>query len=128
MAIAAALFCEYPAQGGGGQTPLAGNLKVTNRIDPAIQKKFRDKKVVKRTVGHAGFSPEEFSGHSLCAGLATSAAEAGQQECDIIMQQTRHKSEKMVRRYIRKGSLFQGNGVLVNRNATDLNMGIKVFR
>jgi integrase len=66
--------------------------------------------IVKRTVGHAGFSPEEFSGHSLRAGLATSAAEAGQQERDI-MQQTRHKSEKMVRRYIRKGSLFQGNVV-----------------
>jgi hypothetical protein len=46
----------------------------------------------------------------LRAGLATSAAEAGQQESDI-MQQTRHKSEKMVRRYIRKGSPFQGNVV-----------------
>ena len=66
--------------------------------------------IVKRTVGHAGFSAEEFSGHSLRAGLATSAAEAGQQERDI-MQQTRHKSEKMVRRYIRKGSLFQQNVV-----------------
>jgi integrase len=61
--------------------------------------------------GDRGFlAPEEFSGHSLRAGLATSAAEAGQQERDI-MQQTRHKSEKMVRRYIRKGSLFQGNVV-----------------
>ena len=27
------------------------------------------------------------------------------------MQQTRHKSEKMLRRYIRKGSLFHGNVV-----------------
>jgi hypothetical protein len=69
-----------------------------------------DALIVKRTLGHAGFSPEEFSGHSLRAGLATSAAEAGQQERDI-MQQTRHKSEKMVRRYTRKGSLFQGNVV-----------------
>jgi len=66
--------------------------------------------IVKRTVGHAGFSGEEFSGHSLRAGLATSAALAGQQERDI-MQQTRHKSEKVLRRYIRKGSLFQGNVV-----------------
>jgi Taurine catabolism dioxygenase TauD, TfdA family len=39
-------FCEYPAQGGGGQTPLASNVSVTNRIDPAIQKKFSDKKVM----------------------------------------------------------------------------------
>ena len=66
--------------------------------------------IVKRTVGHAGFSPEDFSGHSLRAGLATSAAERGQHERDI-MQQTRHKSVKMLRRYIRKGSLFQGNVV-----------------
>jgi integrase len=66
--------------------------------------------IVKRHVGHAGFAPEEFSGHSLRAGLATSAAEAGQNEREI-MNQTRHKSEKMVRRYIRKGSLFQGNVV-----------------
>jgi integrase len=66
--------------------------------------------IVKRTVGHTGYSAEEFSGHSLRAGLATSAALAGQPERDI-MQQTRHKSEKMVRRYIRKGSLFLGNVV-----------------
>jgi integrase len=52
---------------------------------------------VKRTVGHADFSGEEFGWHSLRAGLATSAALAGQHERDI-MQQTRHKSEKTVRR------------------------------
>ncbi len=66
--------------------------------------------IVKRHVGHAGFAADAFSGHSLRAGLATSAAEAGQNEREI-MNQTRHKSEKMVRRYIRKGSLFQGNVV-----------------
>jgi hypothetical protein len=62
--------------------------------------------IVKRTVGHAGFSPEDFSGHSLRTGLATSAAERGQHERDI-MQQTRHKSVKMLRRYIRKGRCFK---------------------
>jgi alpha-ketoglutarate-dependent taurine dioxygenase len=39
-------FCEYPAQGGGGQTPLANSVNVTNRIEPTIRKKFRDKKVM----------------------------------------------------------------------------------
>ena len=67
--------------------------------------------ILKRCVGHAGFAPEEFSGHSLRSGFATSAAAAGANERDI-MQHTRHKSEQMVRRYIRKGSLFKGN--LVN--------------
>ena len=66
--------------------------------------------IVKRNVGHAGFAPEQFSGHPLRAGLATSAAERGQHERDI-MQQTRHKSVKMLRCYIRKGSLFHGNVV-----------------
>jgi len=47
---------------------------------------------------------------ALHAGLATSAAERGQHERDI-MQQARHKSVKMLRRYIRNGSLFQGNVV-----------------
>jgi hypothetical protein len=52
-------------------------------------------------VGHAGFAPEEFSGHSLNAGFVTSAAATSANERDI-MQHTRHKSEQMVRRYIRK--------------------------
>jgi integrase len=64
--------------------------------------------ILKRCVGHAGFAPDEFSGHSLRAGFATSAAAAGANERDI-MHHTRHKSEQMVRRYIRKGSLFKGN-------------------
>jgi site-specific recombinase XerD len=66
--------------------------------------------IVKRYVGHAGFSKEHFSGHSLRAGLATSAALAGKSERQI-MQQTRHKSERMVRVYIRNGSLFKDNVV-----------------
>jgi len=66
--------------------------------------------IVKRHVGHAGFTAEEFSGHSLRSGLATSAAAAGQNERDIMIQ-TRHKSVEMVRRYIQKGTLFQGNVV-----------------
>ena len=46
----------------------------------------------------------------LRSGLATSAAAVGQNERDI-MTQTRHKSVEMVRRYIQKGTLFQGNVV-----------------
>ena len=67
-------------------------------------------RLVKRYVGYAGFEAKDFSGHSLRAGLATSAAMAGRSERQI-MEQTRHKSEKMVRIYIRKGSLFTDNVV-----------------
>ncbi len=86
--------------------PVQQNGKIVNRrlTDASVAL------IVKRHVGHAGFAADAFSGHSLRAGLATSAAEAGQNEREI-MNQTRHKSEKMVRRYIRKGSLFQGNVV-----------------
>jgi integrase len=63
---------------------------------------------VKRAAQAAGLDPARFSGHSLRAGLATSAAKAGKSE-RAIMAQTGHKSEKMVRRYIRDASLFSEN-------------------
>ncbi len=65
-------------------------------------------RLVKRAARAAGLDPARFSGHSLRAGLATSAAKAGKTE-RAIMAQTGHKSEKMVRRYIRDASLFAEN-------------------
>lgn len=64
--------------------------------------------VVKHRAELTGLDPARFSGHSLRAGLATSAAEAGVGERSI-MNQTRHKSLPMVRRYIREGNLFREN-------------------
>src|SRR3954470_7552764 len=64
--------------------------------------------VVKRCAEAAGLDPAKFAGHSLRAGLATSAAMAGVEE-RVIMSQTRHRSTTMVRRYIREGSLFREN-------------------
>jgi integrase len=42
------------------------------------------------------------------AGLATSAAAAGVEE-RVIMKQTGHVTEKMVRRYIREADMFRSN-------------------
>lgn len=64
--------------------------------------------VVKRAAKAAGLDPTTYSGHSLRAGLATSAAAAGASE-RAIMAQTGHKSAAMVRRYIRDGCLFREN-------------------
>jgi site-specific recombinase XerD len=64
--------------------------------------------IIKRAAAAAGHDAATFSGHSLRAGLATSAAAAGVAERSI-MQQTGHKSERMVRRYIRDGALFREN-------------------
>lgn len=64
--------------------------------------------IVKRAAQRAGLDPERYAGHSLRAGLATAAAAGGASERSI-MRQTGHKSVLMVRRYIRRGSLFQEN-------------------
>ncbi|MGH7732529.1 MAG: site-specific integrase, partial [Gemmatimonadales bacterium] len=64
--------------------------------------------IVKGRAEEAGLDPEDFSGHSLRAGLATSAAAAGVPE-RIIAATTRHKSMTVLRRYIREGDLFREN-------------------
>jgi site-specific recombinase XerD len=64
--------------------------------------------IVKRVGGTAGLNPINYAGHSLRAGLVTSAAAAGVEE-RIIMNQTGHKSLPTLRRYVRDASLFSNN-------------------
>jgi integrase len=64
--------------------------------------------VLKRHAVRIGIDPGEVAGHSLRAGLATSAAEAGVPE-RVIADQTGHRGTVMLRRYIREGSLFREN-------------------
>jgi len=64
--------------------------------------------VVKERLAAAGFDPEGFSGHSLRAGFATSAVQAGASSWKI-RQQTGHASDAMLSRYIRDGELFTDN-------------------
>lgn len=64
--------------------------------------------IIKKRVEAAGFDPEAFSGHSLRAGLATSAAMAGASVWKI-RQQTGHASDAMLNRYIRDGDMFADN-------------------
>ena len=68
--------------------------------------------VVKRAATLSGLDPTPFSGHSLRAGLATSAAANGATE-SLIMAQTGHKSTAMVRRYIRRANLFKQNAASI---------------
>ena len=65
-------------------------------------------RVVKKLIKRAPLDPARYAGHSLRAGHATAAAIAGASE-RLIMAQTGHRSEQMVRRYIRDGSLFRDN-------------------
>lgn len=64
--------------------------------------------IVKERVSLVGLPPDQYSGHSLRSGLATSAAMAGVSSWKI-RQQTGHASETTLNRYIRDGELFTGN-------------------
>jgi site-specific recombinase XerD len=80
----------------------AGRLGDTRASDRAVAR------AVQRAAHAAGLDPARYAGHSLRAGLATSAAAAGASERSI-MNQTGHKSLPILRRYIRDGSLFTDN-------------------
>ena len=64
--------------------------------------------VVQERVAAVGLDPSPYSGHSLRAGLATSAAQAGVLT-SRIRAQTRHASDAMLARYVREGELFAEN-------------------
>src|ERR671933_1751574 len=64
--------------------------------------------IVKRRAKAVGLDPTRYAGHSLRAGLATSAAAAGVEE-RVIARQTGHRSMAVLRRYIRDGELFRHN-------------------
>ncbi|MFS2325369.1 site-specific integrase [Brucella sp. H1_1004] len=61
--------------------------------------------VVKTRIADAGYDPKPFSGHSLRAGFATSAAQAGASTYKI-RQTTGHHTESSLSRYIRDTDLF----------------------
>lgn len=65
-------------------------------------------KILKRAAARAGLDPRNISGHSLRAGMATTAATHGAAERDIA-RTTGHKTAAMVQRYIRDGELLRSN-------------------
>ncbi|MEJ1959924.1 MAG: site-specific integrase [Nitrosomonadales bacterium] len=64
--------------------------------------------VIKERALAVGLDPARYSGHSLRAGLVTSAAQAGVSSWKI-RQQTGHKSDTMLARYIRDANVFVDN-------------------
>ena len=66
--------------------------------------------IIKKYVSQAGLDPNKYGGHSLRSGFATSAAESGAEERNI-MAMTGHKTTQMVRRYIQEANLFKNNAL-----------------
>ena len=64
--------------------------------------------IVKRYAGKAGFTVNDFSGHSLRAGFITSGAAAG---ADLfkLMEVSRHKKPETIIGYVRESKLFENH-------------------
>jgi len=66
--------------------------------------------IIKKYASLSGLDPNRYGGHSLRSGFATSAAESGAEERNI-MAMTGHKTTQMVRRYIQEANLFKNNAL-----------------
>ena len=66
--------------------------------------------IIKKYAKKAGLDSSKYAGHSLRSGFATTAAEFGAEERNI-MAMTGHKTTQMVRRYIQEANLFKNNAL-----------------
>jgi len=66
--------------------------------------------IIKKYAKKAGLDASKYAGHSLRSGFATTAAEFGAEERNI-MAMTGHKTTQMVRRYIQEANLFKNNAL-----------------
>mgnify|MGYP003305367734 CR=1 FL=1 len=66
--------------------------------------------IIKKHAFKAGFDDKKYAGHSLRSGFATTTAESGANERNI-MAMTGHKTTQMVRRYIQEANLFKNNAL-----------------
>ena len=95
-------------------------LTLKNYINKKISKKNEDKifeisdksvaLIIKKYAQKAGLDSSKYAGHSLRSGFATTAAEFGAEERNI-MAMTGHKTTQMVRRYIQEANLFKNNAL-----------------
>lgn len=79
-----------------------GNVQPDRLCSDAVSTILRNRLAI------AGIDPEGYSGHSLRAGLATSAIKAGVPTYKVRAQ-TGHASDLMLSRYVRDAGLYDGN-------------------
>ena len=104
-------------QGAGDRTggasdaalPLFVRLSKAGKLAPAGLSDKAVWRLVKQATRDAGLAnPEGYSGHSLRAGLATAAGEAGA-DLAAVMRQTRHRSAEVALGYLRPAELWRNN-------------------
>tara|TARA_B100001063_G_scaffold235331_1_gene253783 strand:- start:276 stop:1181 length:906 start_codon:yes stop_codon:yes gene_type:complete len=84
------------------------NIKNESRIFDISDKSVA--LIIKKYAEKAGLDSSKYAGHSLRSGFATTAAEFGAEERNI-MAMTGHKTTQMVRRYIREANIFKNNAL-----------------
>ena len=87
---------------------MAKGKSINKRIFPISDKSVA--LIIKKYTNLAGLDGNKYSGHSLRSGFATSTAESGAEERNI-MAMTGHKTTQMVRRYIQEANLFKNNAL-----------------
>ena len=101
-------LAEWRARSKIATGPLFRSIDCKDRIGPRGLCDKMIALIVQRTAERAGLDPHNLAGHSLRAGFCTTAARRGK-SLDAIMRQTLHKSERVVRRYIRHAKVFDDN-------------------
>jgi site-specific recombinase XerD len=87
---------------------MAKGKSINRKIFPLSDKSVA--LIIKKYANLAGLDGSRYAGHSLRSGFATSTAEAGAEERNI-MAMTGHKTTQMVRRYIKEANLFKNNAL-----------------
>lgn len=90
--------------------PVFRSMRCGGRVLPGRLSDHAVAVLVKKHAVAAGLDQAQFSGHSLRAGLVTSAARAGVPE-RVIMRQTGHRSVEMVLKYVRSANAFHENAL-----------------
>ena len=97
-------FCPVKALKNWIEVSDLKNGKIFNISDKSVAL------IIKKYANYAGLDAHRYAGHSLRSGFATSTAESGAEERNI-MAMTGHKSTEMVRRYIKEANLFKNNAL-----------------
>jgi len=91
-----------------GERPLFCAVTKSGRLTGEALSDKAVARLVKQAAAAAGLDPALFSGHSLRAGLATAAGDAGAGLADL-MRQTRHTSTEVALGYLRPADLWRNN-------------------